>query len=217
MYEDASRRQLDWTKNRGADSAVSGTRPCRRVVARRLAHSTRFTSLSTSQVSGRSPLWKSHANGAQTVAPSPISRIWLYPLSLEPRPPAAAPPAASTSTPSSTPIHSSFFTTHFLHILLPVGYSTSVPLHTSTLSFRRQLQSFAGHSQSRYLSPAFPYHPPKSYSGPFEHKQQHQVSGELFIQAYDQSLYAASQLQYRQSIQIVSIPAFFDLFSPHLS
>lgn len=191
-----------------------------RWVARRVAHSPGFASLPTSQISGRGPLWKfpkSPTNGAQTVAPSSISRTWLYPPSLEPRPPAAAPPpGASTSTPSSTPIHSSFFTTHFLHILLPVGYSTSVPSHTSTLSFRRQLQSFTGHSYSRYLSPALPYYPPKSYSGPFEYKQQHQVSGELFFQAHDQSLYAASQLQYRQSIQIVAIPTFFDLFSPHL-
>lgn len=30
MYEDARRRQPDWTKNRGADSAVSYLRLCRR-------------------------------------------------------------------------------------------------------------------------------------------------------------------------------------------
>ena len=109
-----------------------------RWITRGLAHSPGSTSLRTSQISGRGPLWKSHkspANGAQTVAPSPISCAWLYPPSLEPRTPAAPLPAASTSTPSSKPIHSSFFTTHFLHILLPVGYSTSVPSHTSTLSF----------------------------------------------------------------------------------
>lgn len=187
-----------------------------RWVARHLAHSPGLKLSSTSQIGGRGPLWKFPANGAQTVAPSSISRAWLYPPSLEPRPPAAPPPAASTSTPSSTPIHSSFFTTHFLsHFtrwLLNVrsfAHKHFVFSKTVTILYR----SFTFEISISRL----PVPPTQKLLGPFEYKQQHQVSGELFIQAHDQSLYTASQLQYRQSIQIVYTPTFeFNLF-PHTS